>query len=57
MKRYQVCNGIDEVVFLTDDYEEAYEEFDNLIADGDSDSYIWDTIMEEVVKDYFEWEF
>lgn len=57
MKRYLVCNSDDETIFVTDDYEEAYEEYDNLIEDGDSLAYIWDNVIEEVVKDYFGEEF
>ena len=53
MERYQVFNSDDEVVFVTDSYVEAFDEFDNLIADGDSLAYIWDAIMEEVVDDFF----
>lgn len=53
MERYRVFNGDDEVVFVTDSYVEAFDEFDNLIADGDSLAYIWDVIMEEVVDDFF----
>jgi hypothetical protein len=52
MKRYQVCNGYDETIFTTDNYEEAFEELDNFI-DGDSFAYIWDSVMEEVIGDYF----
>jgi hypothetical protein len=52
MKRYEVCNGNDEAVFVTDSYVEALDEFDNLIEE-DPLAYIWDAIMEEVVDDFF----
>ena len=52
MERYKVFNGDDEVVFVTDSYVEAFDEFDNLIEE-DSLAYIWDAIMEEVVDDFF----